>query len=220
MEERTWRRGQKADYTDRPLTEEERAFAADEKNYNLLFGFMRGNRLNPEEWYDILIIPYLNAVKKYCSRPELQIYAFSTILNNVLTTAVYNHYRAMHRKKRMPEGGLVSLDYTLEGDNPFAENTIAEWWIDKKTSVEKQVILKELFKEFYKKCIQYEDTELYGEDEVCEYLKRELDFLLKGYTHKQVNRKTEKMFPYGYDVDDLERDIERFRRIFKQVFGI
>lgn len=25
MEERTWRRGQKADYTDRPLTEEEKA---------------------------------------------------------------------------------------------------------------------------------------------------------------------------------------------------
>ena len=33
MEERTWRRGQKADYTDRPLTEEEKRFAEEHHDY-------------------------------------------------------------------------------------------------------------------------------------------------------------------------------------------
>ena len=54
---------------------------------------------------------------------------------------------------------------------------------------------------------------------INEYLKCELDLLLEGYTAKQVNRKTEKQYPYGYGVDSLERDIEGFRRIFKEVFG-
>lgn len=220
MEEKTWKRGQKADYTDRALTEEEKIFAAEEKNYNEFFLYMRANRLDPEEWYDILIIPYLNAVKKYCSRKELHIYPFHAILNKVLSRAYYGYWRAAHAQKRMPEGGFVSLDYTMQGDNLFSEYSCKEYLSDKKTSVEKQVIFKELFKEFYEKCIKYEDTDLYGEDEICEYLKFELDLLLKGYTYKQVNRETEKVFPYGYKVEDLERDIKGFRRIFKQVFGI
>lgn len=39
MEERTWRRGQKADYTDRPLTEEEKRFA--EEHHDYIYQFMR-----------------------------------------------------------------------------------------------------------------------------------------------------------------------------------
>ena len=65
MEERIWRRGQKQTYTDRPLTDEEREFAADWENYKKLFEFMNFYHMNQEEWYDILIIPYLQAVKKY-----------------------------------------------------------------------------------------------------------------------------------------------------------
>ena len=43
MEERTWRRGQKADYTDRPLTEEEKRFA--EEHHDYMYQFMRSYRL-------------------------------------------------------------------------------------------------------------------------------------------------------------------------------
>lgn len=41
MTEKTWRRGQKADYTDRPLTVEERVFA--EEHHDYLYQFMRWN---------------------------------------------------------------------------------------------------------------------------------------------------------------------------------
>lgn len=53
----------KASYTDRPLTEEERIFA--EKRHDLMYRYMRIHELDIDEWYDRLIIPYLQAVKKY-----------------------------------------------------------------------------------------------------------------------------------------------------------
>lgn len=68
-------------YSIRPLTEEERVFA--EEHYSLFFYIMRNNlHLDPEEWYDILIIPYLDAVKKYHEYESVRKYAFGTVLKN------------------------------------------------------------------------------------------------------------------------------------------
>lgn len=217
MTEKTWRRGRKADYNDRPLTVEERVFA--EEHHDYLYQFMRWNHLPVEDWYDELVIPYLNAVKKYCSREELHIYPFYAIAKKVLSRAVYGKYIADHAQKRMPEGGFVSLDYMLEGDNPFAEHRVDDWWIDKKINIEMQVILKELFQEFYNKCI-YCDSDSWGDDHINNYLKCELDLLLEEYTRRQVNRKTERIFNNGYNVEDLNTDIREFRKIFKEVFGM
>lgn len=218
-EERTWRKGQKQAYTDRPLSEEEKAFSADPDNYYLLFYYMKLHRLDPEEWYDILIIPYLQAVKKYLSFPQLQEkHDFTSVLFMTLKCERSNYYKSINAKKRKPEGGICSLDLVFENDNG-REHHAEAWIIDRKTSVERQVIFKELFEEFYQKCITIID-DYDGESFVSEYLKCELDLLLEGFTIKQVNRKTEKQYPYGYDVEDLERDIEGFRQIFREVFGI
>ena len=105
-------------------------------------------------------------------------------------------------------------------DEKGKEHQIEAWLIDRKISVEKQVIFKEMFREFYKRCVTYDDDFLGNEGEVNEYLKCELDLLIKGYSQYQTWRKTEKQFPYGYTLYNLERDIEGFRRIFKEVFGI
>lgn len=167
--------GRKSDYTDRPLTEVERSFASNEKNYKLLFGFMRRNRLNEEEWYDILIIPYLNAVKKYCSNEELQIYAFSTILEKKLSRAVYGYWRSYNTQKNMPKGGFVPLDYTLQGDNPFAEYTsksLETFWIDRKQQVEKIVLDKEMLSEIMLN--------------LSEVQNKIFEMLLEGYTKKEI----------------------------------
>lgn len=51
----------RSEHTTRPLTEEERAFA--EEHHNLIYGYIRSHQLDIEEWYDILVIPYLNSVK-------------------------------------------------------------------------------------------------------------------------------------------------------------
>lgn len=200
-----------------PLTDEERAFSDDMENYNQFFKYMQIKKLDYEEWYDILVLHYLRAVKKYLNIPHLRQYNFGAVLFKTLDSARANYLRSMAAQKRMPDGGLVSLDYVMEDDNG-REHRIEQWFIDRKANVENQVIFKEMFQEFYDKCITIED-DYCGEKEVSEYLKCELDLLLESYTIKQVNRKTEKVFPYGYNVRDLERDIMGFRRIFKEVFG-
>ena len=58
------------DYESRPLTEEEKAFSVD--NHNLFLWYINKHRLDKDEWYDILIIPYLTTIKKYFSIPRLQ----------------------------------------------------------------------------------------------------------------------------------------------------
>lgn len=55
----------RAEHTTRPLTEEEKQFAED--HHDLMYRYMKIHELDPEEWYDILIIPYLNAVKSIIS---------------------------------------------------------------------------------------------------------------------------------------------------------
>ena len=204
----------KASYTDRPLTEEEREFVA--VNHNQLFSYMRGRRLNPEKWYDILVIPYLNAVKKYHEYEHLQIYGFPSILKRILDTAVNHHFRSERTEKRMPEGGFVSLDYTMEGDNPFSEHQVEARLIDRKVNIEKQIIFKEKFKEFYAKCIENDSWD----GGINRYLKTELDLLIEGYSIFQVNKRTERVYPHGYTKEDVVSDMKEFRRIFKDVFGI
>lgn len=175
MEERTWRRGQKQTYTDRPLTDEEREFAADWENYKKLFEFMNFYHMNQEEWYDILIIPYLQAVKKYHVREDLRAnYKFWHVCNLMLSKAVYNHNRAMTRQKRMPDGGILSLDFMVEGDNPFSEHTLDDLWIDRKQQTEKIVLDKEMLAEI-----------LVGLDDVQS---RIFEMLLDGYNKTEISK--------------------------------
>lgn len=179
LKESAWKRGMKAEYTDRPLTDTEKEFSAKIENYNLLFRFMRMNRLDPEIWYDILIIPYLNAVKKYCSRKELQIYPFWAILEKKLSRAVYGHYRAMNAQKRKPEGRIISLDYTMEGDNPFSEYAPDVYWIDPTKNVEAYVVEKEFIRDIFANIKHYADPEL---------LELTIRMRISGFTNTEIAR--------------------------------
>lgn len=201
-----------------PLTAEERSFSADIQNYNLFFKYMRLKRLDQEEWYDILILHYLRAVKKYLNIPELQQYEFGAVLFRTLDSARSNYCKSRITQKRMPAGGLTSLDHMAK-DDEGKEYQMDAWLTDHKASIEKQVIFKELFEEFYRRCTTYED-DFYGECAVNEYLKCELDLLLEGYSRFHTWRRTEKQYPYGYTLCDLKKDVEGFRRIFAEVFGI
>lgn len=52
----------RAEHTQRPLTEEERRFA--EVHHDLIYRYMNLHKLNPEEWYDILIMAHLLSYRK------------------------------------------------------------------------------------------------------------------------------------------------------------
>ncbi|WNV56930.1 hypothetical protein RJD28_11495 [Oscillospiraceae bacterium NTUH-002-81] len=214
MKNEVYRRGHKASYTDRPLTMQEQKFA--EEHHDLIYRYMRKHQLYDDEWYNCLSYPYLQAVKKYHEYEYLQTLKFEQICYRTLDSARSNYFRAMNRKMRKPEGGLFSYD-TMISDN---DNSTMECFLrDTHVDIENEIAFKEMFREFYEKCI-YCESDSWGDSHINGYLKCELDLLLEGCTRIQANKRTEKVFPYGYTVDDLDDDIKEFRRIFRQVFGI
>lgn len=132
---------QKIKWTDKPLTEEERVFA--EENHYVLFKFMTSYKLDYSEWYDILVLPYLNPVKKYHRLIELQKFDFGAIAYKTLGSALTNHFRNENRMCRKPEGGFVYIDSLTKYDNSLPPGDKLGYWIDQKQQVEKQVIEKE-----------------------------------------------------------------------------
>ena len=193
-------------YSTRPLTEQEREFAA--TNHNRLSLYMRKRKLNPEEWYDILVIPYLNAVKKYQEYEHLQIYSFSTILERDLDTAVSHHFRSERAKKRRPDGGFVSLDYTMEGDNLFSEHQVEAWLIDPMQNVERYVVEKEFLDDIYSNIYRYAAPEL---------LKLIIDMRQEGYSNREIARKAIVMIEDYQDCRIME--VAQLIRLVSRTYG-
>lgn len=94
------------------LTAEQQQFADD--RHGLVYAFLNKNRLNPDDFYDIVIFGYLRAVRKYFNEPELsQKYAFSTIAWYAMRSNLYNHYRSESRLKR--KAFTISLESPVYG---------------------------------------------------------------------------------------------------------
>lgn len=98
----------KAEYTDRPLTDEEKVFA--EQHHDMIYRYLRIHQLDVDPWYDILIIPYLQAVKKYHTYEHLHKLKFEQVFFRTLDSARSNYYRDMNRAKRRPKGTVCSYD--------------------------------------------------------------------------------------------------------------
>lgn len=210
--EGTKRDGRKAEYSDRPLTAEEREYAA--KHHNLIFKYMRNMGLDQEEWYDILIIDYLQAVKKYFTYTELQQYDFPVILFRKLDAAYQSYFRALDTKKRKPESGICSLDFVIDNERG-KERHVEAWMIDRKTSVERQVITKESFSEYLRNIEQ----SFYPEE-----MRTVLILCIDGYTKREIIKYCRDKFQ-GYDAEtpwgshDYDFIIRQLRTIFKETYG-
>lgn len=146
--------------SDSPLTAEERVFA--EAHHNLMYRYMRIHDLDIEEWYDRLIIAYLNSVKKYLRYEKLQSLKFEQVFFRTLDNARSNYWRDLNRYKRCPEGGIWSIEgletiNNNEGDDYDFYNCL----IDDRISLNDIVIdslytsalIDELEKEQYKKIV-------------------------------------------------------------------
>ena len=161
----------KASYTDRPLTEEERIFA--EKRHDLMYRYMRIHELDIDEWYDRLIIPYLQAVKKYHEYKKLQSYKFEQIFFRTLDSARSNYWRDLNRKKRCPEGGVWSLE-GLCSNNDYDDLDFYEIVSDKTAYLIDELITAE-----------FDARNLFNELEKMQY--REIIALrLQGYDGKEI----------------------------------
>lgn len=91
-----------------PLTVEEQRFA--EENHHIIFLYLRDRKLDPDEWYDIVVFRYLLAVKNWFRRPDLHRWKFATIARQGMRSAIGNYLDKERRRIR-----TVSLEETVPG---------------------------------------------------------------------------------------------------------
>ena len=91
-----------------PLTPEQQAFATE--HHGLLMAFMKRHSLD-DDYYGPLSNRYLNAVVRYLTEPELQKYAFSTVVWYHLRSELSNIARRMEKQ-------IQALPIELNGEVP------------------------------------------------------------------------------------------------------
>ena len=84
-----------------PLTKEQQEFAAE--HHGLVYKFLNDNHLPEDEFYDVVIFPYLKAVRDYCDKTSAQEYSFSTIAIRQMRFRLYDYFRSQERRKRNAE---------------------------------------------------------------------------------------------------------------------
>lgn len=96
--------------TDTPLTEEQRLLV--ENNHNLIYYYANRNRLDLEEYYDVLAIGLCKAAKYY---NESSGYAFTTYAMKALKNEHLQHMRKEFGKTQIPGAICVSLNMPVGG---------------------------------------------------------------------------------------------------------
>ena len=92
-----------------PLTTQERDFAAD--HHSLIYKFLHVNQYSIDEMYGVAVFGYLKGVQVYLNRPDLKAkYEFTVIAWYYMRAEMENHYNRSNALKRMPPGGILSLD--------------------------------------------------------------------------------------------------------------
>lgn len=95
-----------------PLTKEQQEFAAE--HHGLVYRFLNDNHLPEDEFYDVVIFPYLKAVRDYCDNASAQEYSFSTIAIRQMRFRLYDYFRSQERRKRNAE--ILSIHIGLYPD--------------------------------------------------------------------------------------------------------
>ncbi len=170
------------DYTNRPLNNAEREFAALPENHDLIFDYMRIKRLDAETFYDELILDYLTAVKQYITeKPELQIkYPFRQILFQRLNGRMMHYWREYNNGKNTMEREAFRLDYEYEDHKQEHTSRIEPYWIDQMQNVERYVVEKEFLNDIYSNIHRYAEPDL---------LKLIVDMRQEGYSNREIARK-------------------------------
>lgn len=103
-----------------PLTPEQKIFASE--HHDLVYKFLHEHHLPVDEFYDIVIFGYLNAVRNYLSRTNLCTYAFPTLGWKLMMQSLSDHYKEQTCQKRNAE--MFSLHTTAQADGLPLEDTL------------------------------------------------------------------------------------------------
>jgi len=89
------------------LTEEQKEYA--EGHHGLVYAFLNRLGLDADEFYDVVVFGYLNAVMEYLRKPDLRkAYAFSTVAFRKMKDALSKNRAMLNRRKR--KAVTVDLD--------------------------------------------------------------------------------------------------------------
>lgn len=116
------------------LNEKQRVFA--EEHHNIIEEFLNARKLPMDEFYDVVVFRFLNAVKQYDEREDLKQYAFATIAKNHMRSALGNHFKK--ERQRMNGYRVLSLDYSF----PNSTLTLADILADESVDVCEEVCEK------------------------------------------------------------------------------
>ena len=95
------------------LTDREKRFA--EENHNRIYLFLKANKLDITEYYDIAVMGYLKAVRDYHRKASAREYSFSAVADRSMRDCVYKYWRAEACEKRKSNKG-ISLDAPMVDD--------------------------------------------------------------------------------------------------------
>ena len=121
-----------------PLTPEERAFA--EEKYPLVDKFLSMKRLDPDEWFDVVIFGFLEAVQVFIRQPERQIYDFTPFAITVMKHSVGKEWKYRTRAIR------AETPLSLDASHPDLESVSDFYTIipDRKQNIEQQIENRDL----------------------------------------------------------------------------
>lgn len=121
-----------------PLTPEERAFA--EEKYPLVDKFLSMKRLDPDEWFDVVIFGFLEAVQVFIRQPERQIYDFTPFAITVMKHSVGEEWKYRTRAIR------AETPLSLDASHPDLESVSDFYTIipDRKQNIEQQIENRDL----------------------------------------------------------------------------
>lgn len=125
--------------SDIPLTPEQGTFAAE--NHGLVLKFLNENHLSEDEYYDIVIFGYLEAVKDYLTKTNLRRYSFTTIAWRYMSRSVYNQQRSNARHNH--HANIVSIHSDLCA-NGLSLEQLVPYEHDVMAELETQLLLHEL----------------------------------------------------------------------------
>lgn len=105
-------------HRNRPLTSEESQFAT--THLNLVWWYLHRRQLPADEWFDIIVLRYLNSVKRWFTEPELHKWKFTTIAIAAMRSAIGNEVKKQMRRPQsvsiysiIPETNNLSFAQTL-----------------------------------------------------------------------------------------------------------
>jgi len=111
------------------LNDEQRQFATE--NHNLVYAFLHEKGLPEDDFYDVVIFGYLQAVYEYTTRPQIQKYTFATIAWRKMSNRLSNYFRDMSAPKRYAQtvslyAPVGSSGLTVEEMLPDKDSLMAE----------------------------------------------------------------------------------------------